>query len=481
MRVIVCFVVGLAAALEAQAQEVDHRKLAGILPSLILEDITLPRPAIDGVSHQAHFSPLETNELNNPAVGIVEGFNKLMMVQLSSFPLGSSAGGFTYAFDESLGTFRRGSSSFGPSFAERAVTIGRRKLNAGVTYQRTKYKSFEGQNLDGGAIKFYLRHEECCTAGGGSGGGSGGGGGGSGGGGGGPIERPNGTRLNPAFEGDLIEAALSLSARTDTLAFLANYGLTSRWDVGVVVPLVRVDLDASVRATILRLATDQEPLLHTFEEGNPQATQRTFRQSGTAAGLGDVLLRSKYLLRRLGSGGLSGGVDLRLPTGDKQNLLGAGTQVKMLFIASGGTDRLLEHINIGYTAATGDVERFTPVSVPAGPTPIPHEVNYAGGVEFVATPRLTLIGDVVGRTLRDTGRLAPTRKSFSFQSPTGVQTAEFDEFESKSGSLHLVLGTAGVKFNPFGNWLVYGSVLFPLTDTGLRSRVTTVVGLDYAF
>jgi hypothetical protein len=29
--------------------------------------------------------------------------------------------------------------------------------------------------------------------------------------------------------------------------------------------------------------------------------------------------------------------------------------------------------------------------------------------------------------------------------------------------------------------LISGSVLFPLTNAGLRSRVTTVIGVDYAF
>ena len=53
----------------------------------------------------------------------------------------------TYVFDGALGTLRRGSRSFGPSFAERALTIGRRKLNAGFNYQRTTYRQFEGQNL----------------------------------------------------------------------------------------------------------------------------------------------------------------------------------------------------------------------------------------------------------------------------------------------------------------------------------------------
>src|SRR6185436_14615663 len=102
-----------------------------------------------------HFSPL-SNELNNPVVGIVESFNSQMATQFSTFPLGSSSGGMTYVFDESVGTFRRGSMSFGPLFAERALTIGRRKLNAGFNYQRTSYKAFEGQNLDNGSIKFYL-------------------------------------------------------------------------------------------------------------------------------------------------------------------------------------------------------------------------------------------------------------------------------------------------------------------------------------
>jgi hypothetical protein len=38
-----------------------------------------------------------------------------------------------------------------------------------------------------------------------------------------------------------------------------------------------------------------------------------------------------------------------------------------------------------------------------------------------------------------------------------------------------------VKFNPVGNLLISASVLFPLSNAGLRSRVTTVIGLDYAF
>src|SRR5256885_9043156 len=174
--------------------------------------------------------------------------------------------------------------SFGPLFAERALTIGRRNLSAGFNYQRTSYRSFEGQRLDNGTIKFYLRHQDCCH-----------------------FEDPtdptsftltplNGTdRLNPPFKGDLIQAALSLDATTQTTAAFANYGVTDRWDVGVAVPFVRVNLDAHVTARIIRLVTGPPPdapiteeqrradlNLHTFEIDNPDATQ-TVKHAGHAS------------------------------------------------------------------------------------------------------------------------------------------------------------------------------------------------------
>src|SRR4029077_7807613 len=121
----------------ARAQDVP---LAQVLPDLILREIVL-LPGHAGPAHVAHFSPLDPqiNDLNNPVVGIVQSFNTQMATQFSTFPLGSSSGGMTYVFDESVGTFRRGSMSFGPMFAERALTIGRRKLSAGFNYQHTSY------------------------------------------------------------------------------------------------------------------------------------------------------------------------------------------------------------------------------------------------------------------------------------------------------------------------------------------------------
>jgi hypothetical protein len=452
-----------------------------------------------GPSHVAHFSPL-TNEVNNPVVGIVQGFNTQMASQFSTFPLGSSSGGMTYVFDESVGTLRRGSTSFGPSFAERTLTIGRRKLSAGFNYQRTSYNTFEGQNLDDGSIKFYLRHQDCCTfrllpeT---------------------PFSefsslRGDGTRLTPPFEGDIIEASFSLEATTHTTAVFANYGVTDRWDIGLAVPFVRVNLDARVQALILRLVTCSTPRVvpvpvpvtcapdtHTFEYGNPNATQ-TVQHSGQASGLGDIVLRTKYHFLRAAGGGLAAAVDVRLPTGDENKLLGAGgAQAKFLLVASTERGRLGQHVNIGYTAAEGAV-----AGTLAGltSTPLPDELNYSGGVEFVTSPPLTLMGDIVGRTLRGAGRLDLVSKTFQYSDPSRLpsgftpqtlvemgilsfptSSVSLDEFNPRRGDLTLLLGTGGVKFNLTGNLLISGSVLLPLTNAGLRSRVTTVIGVDYAF
>jgi hypothetical protein len=220
-------------------------------------------------------------------------------------------------------------------------------------------------------------------------------------------------------------------------------------------------------------------------------------RTGHAAGLGDVVLRTKYRVLSMSGGGLAAAVDLRLPTGDEKDLLGAGgVQAKFLLVASSERGRFGQHVNVGYTAAQGEVAGTLAGLVAA---PVPDEVNYSGGIEFVGSPRFTVLGDLVGRTLRGTGRLESVNKRFQYIDPTSILSpsatltvdevraagvvAEFNatEFDHRPGSLTLLLGAAGVKYNPVGNWLISGSVLFPLTDAGLRSRVTTTIGVDYAF
>ena len=142
----------------------------------------------------------------------------------------------------------------------------------------------------------------------------------------------------------------------------------------------------------------------------------------------------------------------------------------------------MEHVNLGYTSAWGHVPNGGLLALlSTGQETLPDEINVTGGVELVAEPRLTVVGDILHRTLRDAGRLSITSKPFDYQGRTAVETAHFDEFAPRGGNLNLTLGSVGMKFNPVGDLLFSANVLFPLNRAGLRSHLTTVVGLDYAF
>jgi hypothetical protein len=411
--------------------------LSQVLVKLIQSDIRLSGPPPGSVfpSHEAHFLPGEDQRLA-PYL-----FNQSIVSQLSTFPLGSSAGGFSYTFDPGLGTYSRSTNSFGPSFAERAVTLGRNKWAFGANYQHATYKSYEGKKLDQGDVQFYLTHLVSSGA---------------------------------FFEGDIIRASLSMDLKTDTFALFANYGVTDRFDVGVALPILHVTLDASVVADILRLATlDTGPTaaIHTFSGGG---STTTLSDGGSASGIGDVLLRAKYRFLDTEGGGIALAMDLRAPTGDADNLLGTGTtQAKFLFVVSNAYNQFSPHVNIGYTISGDSENAFLNVT---------DEFNYTAGAEFVASPKVTLVGDFIGRQLRGSGRLVDQAKTFNWTTQGGVSgSTTFNEFASESGSLNLLLASAGVKFNPTRTLLISANVLFPLTDAGIRSKPVPVIGFEYSF
>jgi hypothetical protein len=460
----------------ATAQSSDG--IASLVPDLILDGITLPEAGAPGNPHAGHFT------LGNPtfggsqaasipnaaAIGAVGAFNDRLRSQFANFPLGSSSGGFTYTYNEQLGTYTRRSASFGPAFTERALTIGRRQQSLGVNFQHTSFDSFGGENLSDRSIRFYLPHTDCCNA-----------------------AAPPPSVLNPGFEGDLIEAALQLKATTDTFAFFANFGVTDHFDVGVAVPVTHVSMEANVRATIIRLSSYATPLVHTFVQGQ-DVTEKIFSDSGDATGIGDLVVRSKYNFLTSGNTGMAAAVDLRLPTGDSDNLLGLGTtQAKAYLILSQTHARISPHVNVGYTfSGAGDrVGTFGDFS----PLGISDEFNYAGGVEIVASPQLTIIGDVLGRTLIDAGKIEAQTKTFQFRpgaaspgatpletsSTNPLTNAPYRQLALTPGNLNLALGSAGIKYNPFPKMLLSANVLFPLTTAGLNDHLTVAFGVDFAF
>lgn len=468
--------VGLVALpLPAAAQD---GSLSTLVPNLILRGITLPGGDAPGNPHAGHFTlgnPTTgglqaTSQVDQASIDAVVNFGNSLRSQFANFPLGSSSGGFTYRFDSSTGTYSRSSTSFGPAFTERSLTIGRGQVSLGFNYQHTSFDTFGGLDLQGNEINFYLRHTDCC----------------------GGAAPPPPSANNPGFEGDLLQTSLDLKATTDTFALFANFGVTNNFDIGVAIPISRVDLEANVHATIIRLSSAGNPTVHTFTQGADDI-DADFPGSGSATGIGDILVRARYNIVQRGAQGMAAAVDLRLPTGNEDDLLGLGTtQAKIFFIASSGNDRFSPHVNVGYTISGNGP---TDAAFGVAPLAISDEFNWAGGVEFVAHPRLTLIGDIIGRTLLDAGKLEAEDQSFVYRATTGASDAFPNQTSTTNpltqqpyrqlgllpGNLNLVLGAAGFKFNAATNLLVSANLLFPLTDGGLRDTLAFTFGLDYAF
>jgi hypothetical protein len=229
--------------------------LAQVLPELLGNTIRLaPSSLPDQPTHVGHFQP-GPNQLKVPTQ-----VNEAVLTLLSTQPLGTPGGGFTYVFDPAVGSLTRSSNSFGPSFADRALTTGRGKASVGFGLQHANYDTFEGLSLKQRGIVFYVPHTDCCSPGSAS------------------QSTPDQSRLTPPFEGDLIKAALRLQLVSTTSTVFATYGISDRFDIGVTVPFVRVKLDADVLAHIQRLSTATEPEVHTFEGPNPD--EQSFSQGG---------------------------------------------------------------------------------------------------------------------------------------------------------------------------------------------------------
>ena len=454
MRVVLVVCVALFAPSAASA----HTLLSELLLKAVLSEIVLAPPTGPFTSHEAHFQPIlqpgelapgfEINQLQIPI-----GINSIIAAQVSTVPLGSSSGGFAYTYDSALGTFSRQSSTFGSAFAERALTAGRGRFNAGVNYQRAQYDTLEGKNLLNGDLRVYLVHQDCCGQ-----------------------RNTAGTPPDPFFEGDLIGNELSMKITSSTFSAFMNYGVTDSIDVGVLVPVVTMAMNVDVIARIIRLSTESSPGIHVFSDGT---SERRISEHGRAQGLGDVVLRGKFRFVNASGGGLAAGVDVRLPTGDAQQLLGTGgTQTKLSLIGSMSAGKFSPHVNVGYTLSAGGGDETGVAATPE----VPDEVNYAIGFDAAVHERLTLSFDVVGRTLRDLGRLVPVQRQFPFTTQAGTfGFSSFEEFTRRPGDLSLVTSAAGFRFNPRGNLLISAQVLVPMTRSGLRDKVTPVLGLDYSF
>lgn len=425
-----------------QAQETGGTlNLRDLLTSFLLNGITLAAPPDIGVpSHAAHF--ISEDSLQFAAV---QQFSNQFATQISSYPLPSPGGGFTYELDPALGVLTRSSESFGSVFGERADTIGKNRFNFGINHSAFSYEKLGRYDLRDGDLKLVFTHQDVNN---------------------------DHSNFQPWVEGDIITAQLFLKVQSDITAFIVNYGVTERLDVGAAIPMVNVSLDARSNLAVQRLATGITSPIHVFRNGTQNDV---ISQSGSASGVGDVALRVKYGLLKQPRRGVALAVDVRLPTGEQRDLLGTGAaRVGVTAIGSFTTGRFSPHLNLGYSVSqdVDDLEQ-------------PNELTYVVGFDLAVSPRLTLGADLLGTRRFDTGVVKVEDTEFQANvAPSGppqIITASFPRLAVAGGDATTYLGSIGVKANPIGNLLLTINGLFGVAGDGLQPRFAPMFGIDYSF
>jgi hypothetical protein len=327
----------------------------------------------------------------------------LLLSELTTLPINSPASGFTYRLDPALGTDVRSSQHFGPFFVERSLTSGKGQLSVGVAHSSSSFDTIGGRSLRDGTL--------VATA----------------------------SQL-VADPGPFDTETLTLPIDTRTVSVSGLVGVTDRLDVSVAVPIVTVRFDGRRVDTYRGVAVVQA------------------LATGRASGLGDVRLRAKYNVWRVGGSGLAVASELALPTGDPDNLSGSGaTVVTPRLIASAERDRLAMHGNVGYAVG--------------GPS---RALEVAGALTVAAASRLTVVLEGLGRRMDAGGRL--TYITAPHPTLVGVETIRMSGTTETTSRFAVV---AGARWNVAGRLLLNMNVVRPITSAGLNARWTPAVTLDY--
>jgi hypothetical protein len=391
---------------------------------------------VDGVTHAAHFNSAFQSDFRL--------INIALASQLTSLPVPSPASGFTYKFDSSTGTFQRSTRSFGPILADRGETIGRGQVAFSLNYQYFSFDHLDGVPLT--AVPAVFRHDDYQSTPGRS---------------------------------DVISTANTITANVGQTTAALTYGLTDRLDLSIAVPVISTTLSLLSNTTIERVGTGLDTHTHYFLDPNAfegRGNSRQFYSSGSATGVGDILVRAKGTLMKEGPRALAAGVDVRFPSGDEDNLLGSGAPGIRPFAAYSGSFRALApHVNVAYqwngkSLLAGDVEERRKAD-------LPDQFIYAVGTDLTVNPKFSLILDLLGQRIINSPRIS----TFPFTATGKFGSVDLQDITFTSTSYWMTNGSVGVKANIAPRLLINFNMRFALSNNGLTDRLTPLVGAEWAF
>lgn len=411
--------------------------IACVLPNIYNGDNGIRLPRATPGEHEAHF--LETNEFSQNFLPL----NTAIATQLALLPIVSPASGFTYSFDKSTGSHTRTAQSLGPVYSERGETIGKKKVFIGFNYQRFSFNKIDG--LDLGNLPGVLRHI------------------------------PTGRALQ-----DVMVTTNNLDLKMNQFTLFGTVGITNRLDISIAVPIMDVNFNAVANTRIFRIPSGADDCpggsgtpCHFFDiNDRVNSVARTFSNSGSKSGIGDITIRIKHNLVRTDNVALSVLADIRTPSGNERNFLGSGAVGFKPFVAlTLKKGWLSPHVNLGYQWNGKSLLAGSFVNGVKGS--LPDQLFYTVGTDIGLGKHVTLATDILGQRLFDTTRVVPATLS--------VGGSQLGILNFANGNVGLNNFSVGVKVAIAGQLLLTANVLTRLDDGGLRQRLTPMIGVSYSF
>lgn len=386
-----------------------------------------------GSGHGFHFIP----SAESSGGTLVSFLGSAIGISVSNTPIASASSGTTFRFEGGVPV--QTSTSAGPVFAERAQTLGRGRWFMGVELTQMNFTRLRGVPLD--RLTFNFTHADVSPG----------------------SRNPNDTLGSPAFEDDIVQVDVNLDVSLMVAAVSMSYGLADGVDIGVTVPFVRTSIAGTSFAQIIP-GTDS--IVHYFGISPTGDTILTSSSSvsGASTGLGDVAARIKFNVAQTEHLGVAVLGDFRFPTGDADNLLGAGRfSGRGLAVISARLGTFNPHVNFGFTVRDAPTQN--------------NSVDANLGYDALLAPWATMVFDVLSSWQTGASKLTiPPPVHYTL--PVSRNLALTNIPPQRDNYLGIA---TGFKFRTQRGIQIVANTLFPLRNSGLQPGVILTGGLEYSF
>ena len=379
---------------------------------------------------------------SNPTIqNVSAAINSSIGTQLTQLPVPSASVG-TVSLQAAGNPFGVPFDNLGPILSDRPDTVGRRRVFAGFSFQHFNFNAIDGIGLGKLPVGYQITQ----------------------------AAQANSNDLQTIYGSELAKVNFQL----DQYVGLVTYGVTRTTDVSVVVPINDVSL-AVTTSNFQTYLYDSRANQYSNESLKAGTTIPT---SGTASGIGDVIVTVKQML--LGQEGrppaVSVGGDIRFPTGDALNYLGSGAYGFNLHGLFEYRWKVAPHLKLGYQWNTNSQL----VNIFQSPnTQLPGGLQYDAGADYRVMRQLTLAADFLGSQFVNSRTLVQQALSLSPTPPTGIAPSTLPSVVAATSTYTTANFSVGLKYHPSKHWIFYGNVLVPINNVGLRSDPVPLAGISF--